>query len=140
MGFGSRVLCPTTPRPSAASVSRAPQGTAASAAGAWATLGQWVRSVYLAMALSATISVAPSTVLPNQTFRVSLVISNPGPSAVNILSVLPTMAVTGPNVDSDSDANGAVLTPGNSMLAAGGSLSLAWQSVVYVPQSGSGSA
>jgi len=92
------------------------------------------------MALSATVSVSPSTVLPNQAFKVSLVISNSGPAAVNILTVLPSMSVSGALPDSDSDASGSVSIPGASLIPAGGSLSISWSSVVYAPQSGSGSA
>lgn len=92
------------------------------------------------MAMSATISLSPTTVQVNQQVNATLTVSNSGGSAVNVTSVVPTALFTGAPTYEDGQAVGVGqvnIGPGSNVsVSAGGSLVIPFSLNFFAPSTG----
>jgi hypothetical protein len=91
------------------------------------------------MAMSATISVSPSTVLINQPANAVITISNSGGSAVQVTNIAPFIFFTGSAIPYDPSANIGAINLGPSVnvsVPAAGSLSFPFSMVFFAPSTG----
>lgn len=91
------------------------------------------------MAMTATISLSPTTVLINQPTNLVLTISNSSGGAVNVTSIHPYAYYTGSSAPYDPTVNIGVFNIGqgaNITVPASGSLSFAAPAVFFAPSTG----
>jgi hypothetical protein len=90
------------------------------------------------MAITATISSSPTTLLINQPCTNTLIINNSGSGALNVISVTPFCTFTGDTFSVVSVAQGVVnLGPGAAIaVPAGGTLGLSYQTTFFAPSTG----
>jgi len=87
------------------------------------------------MAMSATLALSSATVTSGQSFGVSLTVSNTGASAVNVLSIDPSVSVVSLTNQTVSSGQGAPFLSAGSVRSVppSGSLVFTWNDVVYAP-------
>ncbi len=89
------------------------------------------------MAVTASISLSPSTVQINQTSRATLTVSNSGGSAVSVIAATPSCVLTGHSAATDKTPFAASVIPLSAgfptTVPAGGSLKLYFDICVFEP-------
>lgn len=92
------------------------------------------------MAMTATVALSPSTVVPEQPFTVSLTVANSGAGAVAVLGITPIVEPHGALARSVAASNGVPPLGPNyaNSVAAAGNLVISWSDVVHSPQPGGG--